>query len=96
MKDAKILLTKLVNSFIGDNGERVNYEFVEIEFAPNCFATFKLNSSNMRALEKYAPDMFQLLNNCPVGSSMVFRRDEPAIRSDLDGIFSQDKRPNEL
>lgn len=96
MKDAKLVLTKLVNSFIGDQGDRVNFEFVEIEFAPNCYATFKLNNANMRALEKYAPDMYQLLSNCPVGSSMVFRRDEPAIRSDLDGIFSQDKRPNEL
>lgn len=96
MKDAKLVLTKLVNSFIGDQGDRVNFEFVEIEFAPNCYATFKLNNANMRALEKYAPDMYQLLSNCPVGSSMVFRRDEPAIRSDIAGIYSTASKENEL
>lgn len=96
MKEAVISLTKLVNSFVGQDGERVNYEFVEIEFAPNCYATFKLNSANKRALEKYAPDMYHLLTNCPVGSSMIFRRDNPAIRKDLEGIYSSNRDDNSL
>lgn len=69
---AKIGLTKYIDAFIGDNGERVNYEYVEIEFAPNCYAKFKLNNSNKRALQKYAPNMYQLLINIPAGVQVAF------------------------
>jgi hypothetical protein len=69
---AKLGLTKYIDAFVGDNGERVNYEYVEIEFAPNCFAKFKLNTANKRALQKYAPNMYQLLSNIPAGVQVAF------------------------
>lgn len=75
MKDnfnARIALTKFIDTFTGQNGETVHFEYCEIEFAPNCFCTFKLNNSNKRALQKYAPNMYQLLMNIPCGFPIIF------------------------
>lgn len=72
MKDVNLILTKYFGQFVGDQGDKVNYEYVEIEFAPNCFARFKFNENNKRVLQKYAPNMYHLLCNIAYGYPVQF------------------------
>lgn len=70
--NARIALTKFMDIFTGDDGKEVRFQYVEVEFAPNCFCRFKLNNSNMRVLQKYSPNMYQLLSNIPMGTPVIF------------------------
>lgn len=100
MPPATLNVTKLLNSFIGDDGNKVDYETVEIEFAPNCFAVFKFNANNQRVLQKYNPNMYQFLCNLPHGQSVEFKEtrvkniDGITTPSGISGIYS--KQENEL
>ena len=76
MTKAVLGITKYVGQFVGDKGETVKYQYLEIEFAPNCFAKFKLNEANMRVLQKYNPDMYQLAINIPEGHTVQFKQIE--------------------
>lgn len=95
MNNTKLSLTKYVGSFVGDKGDQVNYQYVEIEFAPNCFAKFKLNESNLRCLQKYSPDMYQLLVNVPDGTPIIFQH-IPGTPSGISAIYSSQNESNEL
>lgn len=95
MKDTKLSLTKYIGSFIGDQGDQVKYQYVEIEFAPNCFSKFKLNEANLRCLQKYAPDMYQLLLNVPEGTPLIFQH-IPGTPSGISAIYSSQNESNEL
>lgn len=92
--DCKLALTKYIGSFIGDKGEQVKYQYVEIEFAPNCFAKFKLNEANLRVLQKYAPNMYQLLVNIPDGQPVVFSHSGADVKQGVSAIYSNSE--NEL
>lgn len=92
---AKLEVTKYIGSFIGDKGDQVKYQYVDIEFAPNCYSRFKLNENNMRTLQKYNPDMYQLLSNVPEGHSVIFEQ-IPATPSGIGEIYSFSKEENEL
>lgn len=94
MKNAIISITKLTNSFIDPQGNQVNYAYLEVEFAPGVFAKLSLKDSNMRLMQKYAPDMYQLISNIPLGQSIIFREVQPA-RSD-DGISQIYRNQNEF
>lgn len=82
MKNACISVTKLTNSFVDNQGQQVNYVYLEIEFAPGVFAKLSLKDSNTRLMQKYAPDMFQLVTNMPLGQTIVFREVQPARPDD--------------
>lgn len=84
MNNAILSITKLTNSFIDTQGQQVNYTYIEVEFAPGVFTKLSLKESNLRLMQKYAPDMYQLVTNMPLGQSVIFREVQPA-RSD-DGI----------
>ena len=92
--NTKISITKFVNSFTGQDGMPVKYEFFEIEFAPNCYATFKLNSANMRALQKYSPNMYQLACNVPLGHPIIYNESAPTLG--IDEVYSTQVEENEL
>lgn len=73
MKEAVITITKLSDFFPDrETGEKVQFQYLEIEFAPNCFAKFSLKNSNLRCLQKYNPDMYQLVMNIPDGHTVPF------------------------
>lgn len=72
-KNAILTLTKYSDFFPDrETGERVEFQYLEIEFAPNCFAKFSLKNSNLRCLQKYNPDMYQLVMNIPSGHPVSF------------------------
>lgn len=95
MKNTQLSLTKYVGSFIGDNGDTIKYQYIEIEFAPNCFAKFKLNEANLRVLQKYAPNMYQLLINVPEGTPLIFNH-IPGTPNGITAIYSHQAEENEL
>lgn len=78
--ECNLALTKYVGQFVGDNGDKVNYEYVEIEFAPNCYARFKFNENNKRVLQKYAPEMYHLLTNIEYCYPVVFSHKEKDVK----------------
>lgn len=82
MKNAIISVTKLSNSFTDNQGQQVNYVYLEIEFAPGVFAKLSLKESNIRLMQKYAPDMYQLISNIPLGQTIVFREVQPSRPED--------------
>lgn len=94
MKNAILSITKLTNSFIDTQGQQVNYTYLEIELAPGVFSKLSLKESNLRLMQKYSPDMYQLVVNLPLGQSVVFREVQPA-RSD-EGISQIYRNQNEL
>lgn len=85
--NARIALTKFLDTFTGAQGETVKFEYVEVEFAPNCYCRFKLNSANKRCLQKYAPNMYQLLSNIPLGHTVMFIQESPET-SGIEGIYN--------
>lgn len=91
--NARLALTKFHDTFVGQDGSTVNFDYVEVEFAPNCFCRFKLNTANKRALQKYAPNMFQLLSNIPAGTPVLFEELENKVdvkvSSELESIYKQ-------
>lgn len=93
MKNAIISVTKLSNSFVDAQGQQVSYIYLEIEFAPGVFAKLSLKECNMRLMQKYAPDMYQLVSNISLGQTIVFREVQPA-RAD-DGISQIYRNQNE-
>lgn len=93
--NAKLVLTKYVGQFTGDNGELVKYQYIEIEFAPNTFGKFKLNEANLRSLQKYNPDMYQLLLNIPEGTPIIFK-EEARTPNGIGSVYSLQKEDNEL
>lgn len=95
MKKAVLGITKYVGQFIGDKGDTVKYQYLEIEFAPNCFTKFKLNEANLRCLEKYNPDMYQLVVNIPEGHLVQFEQ-IPKTTNGIGEIYSFSKEDNEL
>ena len=95
MKEAKLILTKYQGQFTGDAGELVKYQYIEVEFAPNCFAKFKLNESNLRALQKYNPDMYQLLINISDGYPLDFSHISKTPNG-IGAVYSSQKEENEL
>lgn len=73
MPNACLTLTKYSDFFPDrETGQKVEFQYLEIEFAPNCFAKFSLKNSNLRALQKYNPDMYQLVMNIPAGHPVAF------------------------
>lgn len=94
MKQAVLSITKLTNSFIDSQGQQVNYTYVEIEFAPGVFTKLSLKESNLRLMQKYAPDMYQLIMNIPLGQSIAFREVQPSRPND--GISEIYRNQNEL
>lgn len=71
--NAVLTLTKYSDFFPDrETGQRVEFQYLEIEFAPNCYAKFSLKNSNLHALEKYNPDMYQLIMNIPAGTPVQF------------------------
>lgn len=71
--NAILTLTKYSDFFPDrETGEKVEFQYLEIEFAPNCFAKFSLKNSNLRCLQKYNPDMYQLVMNIPSGHPVQF------------------------
>lgn len=94
MKQAVLSITKLTNSFVDTQGQQVNYTYVEIEFAPGVFTKLSLKESNLRLMQKYAPDMYQLIMNMPLGQSIVFREIQPSRPND--GISEIYRNQNEL
>lgn len=55
-----------------ETGERLEYQYLEIEMAPNCFAKFSLKNSNLRAIQKYNPNLYQFIHNMPDGVTVPF------------------------
>lgn len=98
MNNAILSITKLTNSFIDSQGQQVNYTYIEIEFAPGVFSKLSLKESNLRLMQKYAPDMYQLVNNMPLGQTVVFREVQPSRSNDgISGIYrNQTDLENEL
>lgn len=82
MNNAILSITKLTNSFVDPNGQQVNYTYIEVEFAPGVFTKLSLKESNLRLMQKYAPDMYQLLMNLPLGQTVVFREVQPSRKDD--------------
>lgn len=82
--NAKICLTKFLDTFVGQDGNNVNFEYVEVEFAPNCYCRFKLNNANKRCLQKYAPNMYHLLTTIPYGCPVAF--EEMPLDSEVTSI----------
>lgn len=95
MNKAQLSLTKYIGQFIGDNGDLVKYQYIEIEFAPNTFGKFKLNEANLRALAKYNPEMYQLLLNIPEGHPLIFEEVKQSTPK-LSGIYSSQEEENSL
>lgn len=95
MKNAQLILTKYQGQFTGDNGDLVKYLYVEVEFAPNTFAKFKLNEANLRAMQKYNPEMYQLLFNIPEGTPLTFV-EVPKTPNGIGSVYSLQKEENEL
>lgn len=93
MKPANITLTKLKMSFIGDKGNDVNFDYIEIEIAPNLYAKINLTPSNLRVLQKYNPDLYQIISNTGYGNEILFTENRP---KHLDGFYSNDTHNNEL
>lgn len=93
MKEAKIGITKLNMRFNNDKGEEVNFNYIEIEVAPNLFAKINLTPSNVRVLQKYNPDFYQLISNISLGQEVVFSEYH---EKHLDGIYSKDSNANML
>lgn len=93
MKPASIGITKLKMQFTGDNGQEVNFDYIELEVAPNLYAKINLTPSNSRVLQKYNPDFYQLIMNTGYGSEIQFTENRP---KSLDGIYSQDSNANML
>lgn len=73
MKQAELLLTKLHMSFTNDSGQPVDFDFVEVEFAPNLYVKLNLTPNNLRVLQRYNPDFYQLIMNVPLGSTLSFK-----------------------
>lgn len=95
MNKAQLVLTKYQGQFTGDNGDLVKYLYVEVEFAPNTFAKFKLNEANLRALQKYNPEMYQLMINIPEGTPLKFV-ELPTTPNGISSVYSSQKEANEL
>lgn len=93
MKEAKIGITKLNMRFNNEQGQEVNFDYIEIEVAPNLYAKINLTPSNVRVLQKYNPDFYQLITNIPLGSELVFAEYH---EKHLDGIYSADPNNNML
>lgn len=98
MKNAIISVTKLSNSFVDAQGQQVSYIYLEIEFAPGVFAKLSLKEGNMRLMQKYAPDMYQLVSNISLGQTIVFREVQPSRPDDgISQIYrNQNEYENEL
>lgn len=98
MNNAIINITKLSNSFVDATGQQVNYIYVEIEFAPGVFAKLSLKEGNLRLMQKYAPDMYQLISNIPLGQTIVFREVMPARpESGISNVYRmQNEAENEM
>lgn len=90
MKNAIIGVTKYQGQFTDPQGQQVIYHYLEFEVAPNVFAKLSLKESNMRVIQKYAPDMFQLINNVPLGTQLVFREVQPSspVHNTINEIYS--------
>lgn len=95
MNKAKLAITKYQGQFTGDQGDLVKYQYVEIEFAPNTFGKFKLNEANLRALQKYNPDMYQLIMNLPEGSPVEFVQ-VAKTPNGIQSIYSSQEEENSL
>lgn len=96
MKPATIGFTKLQNSFIGKDGETVQYNYIELEIAPNVYATISLKESNMRVIAKYAPNMYQLITSAPLGTQYLFNEIQPANSFNENSIKEIYSGQNEL
>lgn len=94
MNNAVLSITKLTNSFVDSQGQQVNYTYIEIEFAPGVFAKLSLKESNLRLMQKYAPNMYHLVMNTPLGQSIVFKEVQPSRPNE--GISEIYRNQNEL
>lgn len=99
MNNATITLIKYNMRFIGDDGKEVSFDYVDFEVAPNLFSRFKLTPNNSRALQRYNPDLYQLLCNMPYGHEVLFKEySEPTVPKatvkSLSGIYTNSE--NEL
>lgn len=90
MKHAILGVTKYQGQFTDPQGQQVVYHYLEFEVAPNVFAKLSLKESNMRVMQKYAPDMFQLVQNLPLGTQVVFQEVQPVspVHTTIGDIYS--------
>lgn len=89
--NAELILTKYSDFFPDrETGEKVEFQYLEIEFAPNCFAKFSLKNSNLRCLQKYNPDMYQLVMNIPACHPVVFIEHHDDEESDKEASSIKD------
>lgn len=90
MKPAILGLTKLQNSFTDPQGQSITYTYLELELAPNVFAKLSLKESNLRVMQKYSPEMYQLVVNVPLGQQVIFREVQPSspIHSTINEVYS--------
>lgn len=72
MNKATLTLIKYQMRFTGDQGQEVQFDYVDFEVAPNLFSRFKLTPNNERALMRYNPDLYQLIKNIPYGHEVIF------------------------
>lgn len=99
MNKASITLIKYQMRFTGDQGQEVQFDYVDFEVAPNLFSRFKLTPNNERALMRYNPDLYQLIKNLPYGHEVIFIEStaeavKTANPNSISGIYTSAK--NEL
>lgn len=97
MNKAFITLTKYKDIFQDrETGKDTEYEYVEVEFAPNLCVKLSLKNSNLRVLAKYNPDFYQLVCNIPHYDPITFAEyhdvpEEPVGDSGLKDIYSNNE-----
>lgn len=97
MNEACITLTKYKDIFQDrETGKDTEYEYVEVEFAPNLFVKLSLKNSNLRVLSKYNPDLYQLIHNTPYFDPITFAEyyevsEEPQGDSGLKDIYNNNE-----
>lgn len=85
-RNAELLLTKLHMQFTNPEGQQVDFDYIEIEFAPNLYVKLNLTPNNCRVLQRYNPDLYQMIINVPLGSEIRFREFH---EKNIDGVLPQ-------
>lgn len=102
MKNATISLTKYQDFFNDrETGQQMQYQYIEVEFAPNLYVKLSLKPSNLRVLEKYNPSLAQLITNTPFGYTYHFVEISPEMPEEPQGdtgigeIYSNNEYSND-
>lgn len=97
MNKASITLTKYQDFFNDrETGQQMQYQYIELELAPNLYAKVSLKPSNLRVIEKYNPDLAQLIHNTPFGYTYTFTEEDqvpevPKGGSGIGAIYSDNE-----